>query len=115
MSHSYTREELTEYFFEALDMFNSCLDSDIDKDNVLLEFFVPKTGLEVYESFCGAYFPRMLEENYKEPGYFESFGAQAFVNDNEYGVLIREDIDFTLGEVLQMFLHEISHLYCSRN
>ena len=115
MSHSYTREELTEYFFEALDMFNSCLDSDIDKDNVLLEFFVPKTGLEVYASFCGAYFPRMLEENYKETVFFESFGAQASVNDNEYGVLIREDINFTLGEVLQMFLHEISHLYCSRN
>ena len=51
----------------------------------------------------------------KEEGYFESFGAQAFVNDTEYGVLIREDIDFTLGEVLQMFLHEISHLYCTRN
>ena len=115
MSHSYTREELTEYFFEALDMFNAHLDSDINEDNVLLEFFVPENGIKIYESFCGTHFPKMLEENYKEPGYFESFGAQAFVNDKEYGVLICEDIDFTLGEVLQMFLHEISHLYCSKN
>ena len=115
MAHSYTKEELTEYFFEALDTFNACMDSDIDEDNVLLEFFTPANGVKVYESFCRAHFPNMLEENYKEPGYFESFGASAFLNAKEYGVLIREDIDFTLGEILQMFLHEISHLYCSRN
>ncbi len=57
-------------------------------------------------------FRRCLRNLYKEEGYFESFGAQAFVNDTEYGVLIREDI---VGEVIQMFLHEISHLYCTRN
>ncbi len=115
MAHSYTRIELTEYFFEALDMFNDCLDSDISRENVLLEFFKPANGVSVYEGFCGVHFPKMLEEPYQEVGYFESFGAQAFVNDIEYGVLIREDIDFTLGEVLQMFLHEISHLYCTKN
>ena len=115
MPHSYTRSELTEYFFEALETFNDCLNSDISKQNVLLEFFKPTNGVAVYEGFCRAHFPKMLKEPYKEEGYFESFGAQAFVNDTEYGVLIREDIDFTLGEVLQMFLHEISHLYCTRN
>lgn len=114
MAHSYTRNELTEYFFEALDMFNDCLDSDISKENVFLEFFTPENGVSVYESFCREHFPKLLEEPYKEGGYFESFGAQAFVNDTECGVLIREDIDFTLGEVLQMFLHEISHLYCTK-
>ena len=115
MAHSYTRNELTEYFFEALDMFNDCLDSDISKENVLLEFFTPENGVAVYESFCRDHFPKLLEEPYKEEGYFESFGAQAFVNETEYGVLIREDINFTLGGVLQMFLHEISHLYCTKN
>lgn len=115
MLHSYTRDELTEYFFEALDMFNECLDSDISKENVLLAFFTPENGVAVYESFCRDHFPKLLEEPYKEEGYFESFGAQAFVNDTEYGVLIREDIDLTLGGVLQMFLHEISHLYCTKN
>ncbi len=115
MAHAYTRSELTEYFYEALDMFNDCLDSDISKENVLLEFFTPATGIAIYEGFCREHFPNMLEEPYRENGYFESFGAQAFVSEKEYGVLIREDIDFTLGEVLQMFLHEISHLYCTKN
>ena len=47
MPHSYTRSELTEYFFEALEMFNDCLDSDISKQNVLLEFFTPANGVAV--------------------------------------------------------------------
>jgi len=115
MAHSYSRKELTEYFFEALEMFNNCLDSDISEENVLLEFFTPENGEKVYERFCGAHFPKLLMEDYKAPGFFESFAAQAFVNDMEYGVLIREDIDFPLGELLQAFLHEISHLYCTRN
>ena len=57
----------------------------------------------------------LKETNYKEEGYFASIGAQAFVNNSKYGVLINENIDFTLGEVFQTFLHEISHLYCTRN
>ena len=115
MPNSYTREDLRNLFFESLDMFNDCLDSDISEENVVLEFFTPSTGLEVYERFCKKHFPKMLEEDYTEDGYFESFGAQAFLNEDEYGVLIREDIDFTLDDLIRMFLHEISHLYCSRN
>lgn len=116
MPHSYSQSELTKYFYEALDMFNDCLDSDISKDNLVLDYFNPENGVAVYERFCREHFPNMLEEtNYKEPGYFASVGAQAFVSDSEYGVLINERIDFTLAEVLQTFLHEISHLYCTRN
>ena len=44
MSHSYSHDELTEYFYEALDMFNDCLDSDISKDNVVLDFFNSENG-----------------------------------------------------------------------
>lgn len=116
MPHSYSQSELTKYFYEALDMFNDCLDSDISKDNLVLDYFNPENGVAVYERFCQEHFPNMLEEtNYKEPGYFASVGAQAFVSDSKYGVLINERIDFTLAEVLQTFLHEISHLYCTRN
>ncbi len=32
-----------------------------------------------------------------------------------YGVLIREDIDFPLGELLYMYLSELSHMFCTRN
>lgn len=115
MSHSYTKSELKEYFFSALEMFNERLDSDISEGNLLIEFFNPKNGIAVYENFCRERFPQYLDEQYKEDGYFESICAQAFVSDTYYGVLIREDVDFTLSEILQMFLHEISHLYCTRN
>lgn len=115
MSHSYTKSELKEYFFSALEMFNERLDSDISEGNLLIDFFNPKNGIAVYENFCRERFPQYLDEQYKEDGYFESIGAQAFVSDTYYGVLIREDVDFTLSEILQMFLHEMSHLYCIRN
>ncbi len=115
MSRSYTKEELKEYFFSALKMFNESLDSEIGEDNLLIEFFNPKNGIAVYEGFCKARFPQYLNEPYTEDGYFEDVAAQAFVGEDYYGVLIRENVDFTLGEVLQMFLHEISHLYCTQN
>lgn len=115
MTFKYTQDELSEYFWHALTLFNGCLDSDISKDNVILEFFVPENGVEVYERFCGEYFPNMLEEAYNTSGYFETFGAQAFVGDLKYGVLIRLDIDFPLDEIVQMYLHEISHLFCTKN
>ena len=115
VAHSYTRDDLKDLFFSALEMFNNCLDSDINKDNLRIDFFVPENGIKVYERFCSRYFPKHLDEPYKSNGYFDEIAAQAFVSESCYGVLIREDIDFTLGEVLQMFLHEISHLYCTQN
>ena len=64
-------------------MFNDCLDSDISKENVFLEFFTPANGITIYENFCRTHFPNMLEEAYREQDYFESFGAQAFVSEKE--------------------------------
>ena len=115
MAQTYTKKELRDVFFEALGMFNDCLDSDINKGNIRIDFFVPEIGIKVYERFCSRFFPKYLDEPYKSNGYFDEIAAQAFVSESCYGVLIREDIDFTLGEVLQMFLHEISHLYCTQN
>lgn len=115
MSHFYSKDELLEYFYEALDLFNEKLDTDINKDTLIVDFFTPQNGVVVYERFCSENFPKLLSEPFREEGYFDEIAAQAFVNDSRYGVLIREDIDYTLGELLQTFLHEISHLYCSRN
>lgn len=115
MPYSYTKKELTDFFYESLHMFNSCLDSDINKDNVLLEFFAPENGVKIYERFCKSHFPKLIDEPYKTPGYFETFCAQAFVNETQYGVLIREDIDFSIDDLLLMFLHELAHLYCTKN
>ena len=51
MSTRYTKEELEEYFFEALAMFNDVLESDIISENVVLDFFTPANGLAVYKRF----------------------------------------------------------------
>ena len=115
MNRKYTEEELSKLFFKALDLFNSRLDSDISRDNTIIAFFHVQNGLEVYETFCKDHFPEHMQENYREKDYFESFAAQAFVSDVEYGVLIRSDISYSSDGVRYMFLHEISHLYCTRN
>ena len=115
MKRKYSSTELSTIFFEALDLFNDCLGSDISKENTIIAFFEPRNGIEVYEELCKEHFPDLLAENYMADGYFDSFAAQAFVNDKEYGVLIRSDIGFSLSEILYTFLHEISHLYCTRN
>ena len=114
MKNRYSKAELSEIFFEALDLFNDCLDSDISEENTIIAFFEPRNGIEVYEKLCKEHFPDLLAENYRADGYFESFAAQAFVSDKEYGVLIRSDIGFSLPEIHRTFLHEISHLYCTR-
>lgn len=115
MKYRYTTKELTEIFFEALGLFNECLESDISESNTVIAFFTPDNGIAVYEKFCKEHFPKNLSENYKAEGYMDSFAAQAFVSVKEYGVLIREDIDFTLAELQYTLLHEISHMFCTRN
>lgn len=111
----YTEQELTDIFFEAVSLFNECLDSDITRDNTVLAFFTPDNGLTVYEDFCHRYFPEHLNEDYRADGYFQSFAAQAFVSPDRYGVMIRSDLDFSLAELQRVFLHEISHLFCCKN
>ena len=115
MSARYTIEELEEYFFEALAMFNDALGSDITSENVVLDFFTPANGLAVYKQFCEKYFPDNYEKQHETENHFEFIAAEAFVSNKRYGVLIRSDIDFSLSEVLMTFLHEISHLFCTRN
>ena len=115
MSTRYTKEELEEYFFEALAMFNDVLESDIISENVVLDFFTPANGLAVYKRFCEKYFSDKYEKQHETENYFEFIAAEAFVGKKLYGVLIRSDIEFSLSEVLMTFLHEISHLFCTRN
>ena len=60
-------------------------------------------------------FPGWLQEDYMADGYFESFAASAFVGYQYYGILIRSDLDFSSAELFWIFLHEISHIYCTVN
>ena len=114
MKKRYTQNELREYFDEALNIFGDFIDSDITRNSVKLSFFTEENAIMKYEEMCRD-FPQYLSEPYRSEGYFKSIGASAFVNGNKSGVLVNADTDLTLGEVLQMFLHEIAHLFCTRN
>ena len=89
MSTKYTKEELEEYFFEALEMFNDALESDITSENVVMDFFTPANGLAVYKRFCEKYFPDKYEKQHETENYFEFIAAKAFVGNRLYGVLMR--------------------------
>lgn len=52
MTERYTQEELKEYFYEALSMFNEALDTDITPETVVIDFFTPENGLD--KSICPA-------------------------------------------------------------
>ncbi len=107
--------KLSQQFWTVLELFNDALGSDISQDNTVLAFFTPANGITMYESFCERYFPKSLAEKYKVKGYFEGFAAQAFVEGDLNGVLIRSDPPFADEEWDRIFLHEISHIYCTRN
>lgn len=81
-------------------------------DNLKVAFMTLENGVEVYETFCGQFFPKYLRENYTAPGYMESFTAQAFVNKNVYGILIRLDTGVNPNAWYQIVLHEMSHIFC---
>lgn len=115
MAYTYSRNDFERFFLIALDMFNECLDSDISAENVCIDFFVPANGIDVYERFCAKNFPKYLNERYKEDGFFDGMAAQALVGESCYGILIREDISFEDGQIVRILLHEISHLFCTRN
>ena len=115
MSNTYTENELRKIFLRALELFNDCIHSDISEENTILAFFTPQTGKTVYEDICTAYFPKHLSEPYLDDRFFEGFAAQAFVEENQYGILFRSDLDFSPMEILYTFLHELSHLYCTIN
>ena len=114
MKKRYTQNELREYFYESLDMFNNFIESGITRENLKLIFFTKENAIKRYEEMCRD-FPRHISEPYKTEGYFDDIAASAFVNGDRYGVLANADIDFPLGEVLQMYLHEIAHLFCAKN
>ncbi|MCM1269871.1 MAG: hypothetical protein NC122_00265 [Faecalibacterium sp.] len=110
----YAKEDLTQILYDAMVCFNEKMKFNISPDNTVLAFFTPDNGIEVYETFCQQYFPNWLNEDYMTEGYFESFAASAFVGE-KYGILIRLDLDMTAAEWFEIFLHEISHIYCSVN
>lgn len=105
-----SQNRLKQIIFRTMQEYNEKLETNFSGDTVEIAFFTKETGREVYESFCSKYFPKYLREDYKSPGYFESFAAQAFIGSEKDGMLIRTDIDITIEEWHHMILHELSHI-----
>lgn len=110
----HTEEEITQILLEAMESFNDVLDFNISLDNTVIAFFTPQNGVEIYERFCNENFPNRVHDNYKADGYFESMAASAFVG-SKYGILIRSDLKWSSYEYFRVFLHEISHIFCTVN
>ena len=47
--------------------------------------------------------------------FFTNVAASAFVNGDRYGILIASDIALPPKEIIMTFLHEIAHLFCTKN
>ena len=78
--------------------------------------FQTENQQEVFEQFCKQYFPDRLEDRYTEDGYFD-FHASAFVGtgDGADGILLRTDIARHPAELKHILLHELAHIFCTRN
>lgn len=113
----YTQEKLTELFSYAVDLFNETMDEEytVGEGGIMLRFFTSDNGIQVYEDFCSTYFPHHLKEDYKRREKFENISAEAFVSEQYNGVMIRADLPFPEMELIQIFVHEIAHIYCTHN
>ena len=114
MANKYTQSQLYEYFIRALDIFKDFIESDIDQNSVKLLFFTKEDAVQKYEAMCRD-FPQYLSEPYMAEDFFTNVAASAFVNGDRYGILIASDIALPPKEIIMTFLHEIAHLFCTRN
>ena len=113
----YTQDQLTDLFIQAVNLFNDTMGEEykVGDDGIMLRFFTPDNGIEVYEDFCSTYFPHHLNEDYKRREKFENISAEAFVGERCDGVMVRADLPFPKLELIQIFVHEIAHIYCTHN
>ena len=109
-------DDYKEALFYAASIFNERLGAEFSEDNLVLRCFQTENQQEVFEQFCKQYFPDRLEDRYTEDGYFD-FHASAFVGtgDGADGILLRTDIARHPAELKHILLHELAHIFCTRN
>ena len=109
-------DDYKEALFYAASIFNERLGTEFSEDNLVLRCFQTENQQEVFEQFCKQYFPDRLEDRYTEDGYFD-FHASAFVGtgDGADGILLRTDIARHPAELKHILLHELAHIFCTRN
>ncbi len=71
----------------------------------------------MYEHFCSLYFPDKLKEDCHNLDYFSDSIAMAFTEAECDGILCNEPVctEFTEKELYEIFLHELSHIFCTHN
>ena len=101
----------------AAETLNERMGTEFSEDNLVLRCFQTENQQKVFEEFCKQYFPDRLTDRYKEDDYFD-FHASAFVGEGESGVdgvLLRTDIERTPATLYHILLHELAHIFCTRN
>lgn len=109
--------EYKEALLCAAETLNEHMGTEFSEDNLVLRCFQTENQQEAFEGFCKQYFPNRLTDRYKEDGYFD-FHASAFVSEGESGVdgvLLRTDIERTPATLYHILLHELAHIFCTRN
>ena len=109
--------EYKEALLCAAETLNERMGTEFSEDNLMLRCFQTENQQEAFEGFCKQYFPNRLTDRYKEDGYFD-FHASAFVSEGESGVdgvLLRTDIERTPATLYHILLHELAHIFCTRN
>ena len=109
--------EYKEALLCAAETLNERMGTGFSEDNLVLRCFQTENQQKVFEEFCKQYFPDRLTDRYKEDDYFD-FHASAFVGEGEInvdGVLLRTDIERTPATLYHILLHELAHIFCTRN
>ena len=114
-----TKGKSEKYFLEivemAMNMFNRQIGTDFSLENVEVQLVSRKNADEVLpvflENYKGAVEPVMFV-----PGYIETIRAEAFVTGDRQGILARTDLEDVNGyQWRHLILHELSHIFCTRN
>ena len=107
------KKEIIYVLEDAIELFNNKYNTNYSQANIHIDFFKLKTFPEVYEKFCKEHFPRWLREDYNNPDFYKHTFASAFVEGDNYGILIKSSAKFVYGEWLEIILHEIGHIFAN--
>jgi len=107
------KKEIIYVLEDALELFNNKYNTNYNQANIHIDFFKLKDFPEVYERFCKDHFPRWLREDYTNPDFYKYTYASAFVEGDNYGILIRSSAKFNYGQWLEIILHELGHIFAT--
>lgn len=107
------KKEIIYVLDDALELFNNKYNTNYTQANIHIDFFKLKNFPEVYEKFCRDRFPRWLREDYTNPDFYKYTYASAFVEGDNFGILIRSSAKFVYGVWLEIILHELGHIFAT--